>query len=201
MIITQCSIDRFDNLESLSRLWGGTVSAAVYVPTTSSAIKLSVLNKVHELILRLDKDASYTGQLVISVLFGHEDAPWRWSCKHEAAVGFPLYPINALRNLAIAAAGTRHQPGAAHTPLYFLLDVDFMPSPGLRKWLEQNAKNATFMARINAGSMIVVPAFETRLSVKKPTLPAVLDGLRKSTVQVFHGKRFPPGHMATNTPR
>jgi hypothetical protein len=201
VIITQCSVDRLATLENQARLWGGEVSSAVYVPTTSTAAKVKAMKLIHELIARLDADAGYTGRLTLSILFGHEDASWRWSCKHEAAVGFPLYPINALRNLALAAAGTRNRPGAAPIPLYFLLDVDFMPSPGLHQWVEQNAQNKTFMGLINSGSMIVVPAFETHLPVRKPTLPAVLIGLRKNTVQVFHSKRFPPGHLPTNTPK
>jgi hypothetical protein len=200
VIITQCSADRLDNLENMARIWGGSVSAAVYVPTSSTATKIEALKNIQDMILRLDADATYGGRLTVSLLFGHEDAPWRWSCTHEAAVGFALYPINALRNLAIAASGTPKRLDAVYAPLYFLLDVDFMPSPELNAWIEMNAKDEAFLEHMRKGSMIVVPAFETGLSVTKFTLPAVLDGLNKDTIQVFHGKRFPPGHNSTNTP-
>lgn len=48
---------------------------------------------------------------------GSEDLQKTWNQRYSA-----LYPINALRNLAL------HQ---ASTELVFLLDVDFVPSSGL----------------------------------------------------------------------
>jgi hypothetical protein len=165
----------------------------------------------------------------VSLLFGHEDTPWRWSCdaKDQGAVGAPLYPINALRNLAIAASGIPAHTGATQTPLLFLLDVDFMPSPGLNAWITAESRNMTFLDTFKSGSMLVVPAFETESftaqkesvmqgllsglrgskqggtlpAAPRPTLQGILSGLHDGTVQVFHGKRFAPGHRPTNTPR
>jgi hypothetical protein len=228
VIITQCSADRLTNLESQARLWGGAVSAAVYIPTTTNLDKAAAIDQIHDLIRKLENDKSYSGWLTVSLLFGHEDTPWRWSCdkKEDGAVGAPLYPINALRNLAIAASGTPAHIGAVQTPLLFLLDVDFMPSPGLNAWITAESRNMTFLDSFKSGSMLVVPAFETASfavqkesalqgllnglwgsrqesspALPKPTLRGILSGLRDGSVQVFHGKRFAPGHRPTNTPR
>jgi hypothetical protein len=222
-IITQCSADRLTNLENQARLWGGAISVAVYIPTTSILAKSAAMNKVHDLVRKLEDDKSYTGWLTISLLFGHEETPWRWSCNVDGAVGAPLYPINALRNLAIAASGSLPHTSAVQTPLLFLLDVDFMPSPGLNAWIAAESRNATFLDTFKAGSMMVVPAFETESlapkkpssqsflsgvwgggqdspAVPRPSLSGILSGLRDGSVQVFHGKRFAPGHRPTNTP-
>jgi len=121
-LVTQCSVDRLGRLEQQARAWGGRLSAAVYISTASTTERSAGLDAVKQLVHRLESDSAYTGQLVVSVLYGHEDSPWLWDGAGTDNLDGPLYPINALRNLAGAVVTT---------PLVFLVDVDFVPSVGL----------------------------------------------------------------------
>lgn len=206
-LITQCSVDRFDNLFQQARAWNGPVSAAIYIHTTSDAKIHTQTSAVADLIEKLNKDDTFQGSLTVSLLFGHENATSRWKCNNPEAIGAPLYPINALRNLATAAAFTppvtaNATSEGAHPrtpPLMFLLDADFIPSPGLLQW----ASRPTVVDRCDSGEVIVVPAFEAKgmNHTTVPTLQYVLGGAHSRSVFQFHKDRFPPGHTPTNYTR
>jgi hypothetical protein len=63
-----------------------------------------------------------------------------------------LYPVNAMRNRALAGA---------RTDAVLLLDVDFWPSAELSELMQKPAKYASLMAVLQNGSAVVLPAFET----------------------------------------
>lgn len=194
VVITQCSIDRLNHLEKLTRAWGGAVSAAVYVATTSAAEQAESLKTIETFATKLTEDSTYTGLLYLSVLFGHEDSPWRYDCPKTPPPHFPLYPINNLRNLAVIGSGG---PRGSPYPLFFLLDADFAPSMGLRAWIRTHA-HAGLIERCRKGDIIVIPAFETILPASNPTLPFLLAGIADGKVEQFHGKRYDPGHGPSN---
>ena len=225
-LVTQCSVDRLSKLEAQCRRWDGLLSAAVYISTASLSETRQALQAVRELVARLDGDeGSFNGLLVVSILFGHEDSPWLWDdCLPGSAEG-PLYPINALRNLAVAAVGpdaaTLSSPSdpAASIPspqLIFLLDVDFLPSPGLNDWMQQHACKELddvagddirdgLLARCERGEVLVVPAFERDANdngcPREATLSDVCDGYSAGAVTPFHVKHFPAGHNPTDYER
>jgi glycosyltransferase-like protein LARGE len=194
VVMTQCSVDRLNNLERLARAWDGAISAAVYISTASPAIQAESTKKIEEFATKMTEDNTYHGLLLISVLFGHEDSPWRYDCPKAQKPPFPLYPINNLRNLAVIGSGG---PKGAPFPLFFLLDVDFVPSVGLRTWVESHA-NVGLIARCHRGDLIVIPAFDSTAPMPNPTVPNLFAGIENGTVEQFHWKRHVDGHKATN---
>jgi hypothetical protein len=85
-------------------------------------------------------------------------------------------------------------------PLYFLVDADFTPSPGLRAWIQAEADDG-LIQRCKKGDMIVVPAFETNLPMDHPTIEFVLQGYRERTIIPFHSQRYGYGHNSTDYER
>lgn len=63
-----------------------------------------------------------------------------------------LYPVNAMRNRALANA---------RTEAVLLLDVDFWPSAELSELMQKPAKYASLMTALQKGSAVVLPAYET----------------------------------------
>lgn len=63
-----------------------------------------------------------------------------------------LYPVNAMRNRALAGA---------QTDVVLLLDVDFWPSIELSELMQKPAKYQSLLAAVNNKNAIVLPAFET----------------------------------------
>jgi hypothetical protein len=196
-LVTQCSVDRLERLAQQAIAWNSSLSAAVYISTDSVQDTAEGLAHVRALVARLDADSTYTGELVISVLYGHEDSPWLWDSSVPGGADGPLYPINALRNTAAAVATTA---------LLFLVDVDFVPSPGLQEWVEfqGDGNSADLTDRCRQGDLIVVPAFEcTTSSVANPcssalTFEDVCAGIDDASITAFHVQHFPAGHSPTD---
>ena len=211
--VTQCSLDRLPRLEALARAWGGAVSAAVYIPTGSSGERKAALAAVRDCVDGLTADASYTGSLVVSVLFGHENSPWKWDDALPGCGKGALYPINALRNLAAAAALAPPLPSSQQQQsLLFLVDVDFVPSAGLC----EAVSTPEVVAQARAGTIFVVPAFERSVRGEavagcageaSKQLGASLSaedvcvGMRDGSITPFHVAHFAPGHKPTNYDR
>lgn len=219
VLVTQCTVDRLDKLERQARSWGGPVSVAVYIPTDTFEIQNRAMKTIDEIVTRLDKDATLTSALTVSILFGLEKSPWRWNCTEpEWEAHMPLYPVNALRNLAVAATSNiaaspeqAYSPaGNTTSPLLFLVDVDFVPSAGLADWLHQqitlNTKSSE-AAVIATGDAIVIPAFEANFTTEFPRSGALTQeymkqGLREEyAVTPFHVQDFKQGHGPTNYTR
>jgi hypothetical protein len=193
-VITQCSVDRLPNLERLARAWDGAISAAVYVPTTNASVQAETIRKVEEFATKMTEDRSFHGMILISLLYGHEDSPWRYDCPKAPNPRFPFYPINNLRNLAVIGSGG---PKGRPFPLFFLLDVDFAPSVGLHAWVQSHASTG-LVARCNRGELIVLPAFDSMIPMPDRTVSKLLSGIAGGTVEQFHWKRHGDGHKATN---
>lgn len=200
-LITQCSVERLYRLANQIKAWQGATSAAVYVQTSSPAQQMNDLDTIDNFMAELRQDSQHSGYLTVSVLFGHEANPELWNCTYLKSPDRPLYPINALRNLATAATGADPHQDAHHIPPYLLnLDVDFLPSFGLSEWVERHAQssaNSTFHQLTRNGDAIVVPAFES--SAAAPPIPTrslhyLLSGIKAGSVTQFHGHRYPRGH-------
>lgn len=191
-LITQCSVDRLYRLTKQIKAWGGATSAAVYVPTYDYIQQMKDLSTIDTYIAELQGDSGYRGWLTISVLFGHEGYPRLWNCTEPNSPGMPLYPINALRNLAAAGSGSDSRTSSRRAPPHlFYLDVDFVPSAGLSDWVDKHFQNK------GKGVALVLPAFESSaLAPPTPTrsLQYVLSGIKANTIKPFHGVRFPAGH-------
>lgn len=213
-MVTQCSADRLHRLTKQVKAWGGTTSVAVYVSTAVDGQEVAQLKSIDSYLTGLADDPEYGGRLTVSILFGHESSPEKWDCKDPHAPGMPLYPINALRNLAVAAAGFTWKDTNINQYLFYV-DVDFVPSAGLNDWINvQSAFNAGSESRprdsllhrlTNRGDLIVVPAFEDDGSIRpapvKRSLRYLQQGVKNGAIRPFHVKRYAVGHSATDYTR
>ena len=189
--ITQLSVDRLHLLENLISIWKGVISAAIYVPTDNREANLALIQKFSDKLMNRNDTKSYT---ILSVLFGHEDSPSRYNCSEKSAVGFPLYPVNNLRNLAVAASAG---PTGHKYPLFFLTDADFYPAVGLRSWIDAHAESG-LIKRCEGGDMIVVPAFESEKTISTSSQSFLLAGIREGSIKQFHIDRYIEGHRPTD---
>lgn len=195
-LVTQCSIDRLQQLENQILAWDGALSVSIYIPSTNHN---DVVTKVDEFVahIRTKLFARDRYHIIISLLFGHECESkrqyWDFTSEDEQV---PLYPINNLRNLAVAATKS------LHSPLLFLVDVDFIPSIGLSSWVTNFSKS--IVSRCNSGDIFVVPAFEcdSDFSLNSDDIYGTLqEGLDYGFVTPFHVSHFPAGHQPTDYPR
>lgn len=205
-LITQCSVDRLQRLNIQIRGWRGASSVAVYIPTKNRDQQLNDLNKLDSYLKNLEIDPLFNGFLTVSVLFGHESTPQLWNCKELHSPGMPLYPINALRNLAAAATGEQLDPTSYISPYLFYLDVDFVPSVGLSAWVDNQHSiggrgDGSLHHLTHSGGLVVVPAFESTVTTSissARSLQYLMDGVRSELIHPFHVKRYPAGHGNTN---
>uniref|UniRef100_A0A8C2W129 LARGE xylosyl- and glucuronyltransferase 2 n=2 Tax=Chinchilla lanigera TaxID=34839 RepID=A0A8C2W129_CHILA len=164
-LVAQLSMDRLQMLEALCRHWPGPMSLALYLTDAEAQQFLHFV------------EAS-------PVLSARQDVAY-----HVVYREGPLYPVNQLRNVALAQA---------LTPYVFLSDIDFLPAYSLYDYLRASIE------QLGLGSLrkaaLVVPAFETlryRLSFprSKAELLALLDAGALST---FRYHEWPRGHAATD---
>jgi hypothetical protein len=206
-LTTQCSLNRLGQLEEQLAAWGGDASVAVYIPYSTGNYFHPNRCEADLFIERFKAENKFTGTLTISLLFGHENNNDLWDVTGEAIASHtsPLYPINNLRNLAVAAsAPLSDYPGTMiNSPLIFLVDVDFVPLPGLLPLLTESV-----VSRCVNGDCFIVPAFECPLDFNleliwtDPSPKARLkETYEEGVISGFHTSHFPRGHSPTQFSR
>lgn len=122
----------------------------------------------------------------------------RLAISHPAPVAFHAvyqagahYPINYLRNVARSEAKTVYT---------LMLDVDFLPSPGMYRQLRQELGGLAHDAQ---NSVLVVPAFETTdfIAVVPPSKADLQRRVTAGDFRPFRQKEWPKGHAATDYER
>ena len=191
-LVAQCSLDRLDRLIAQLASWRGPASVALYIesPQGSEAAAQAESEAVRRLRSAASETAIDTHRLVVSILYRASSS----SLEQEANAEMPLYPINALRNLAMS-----HAP----TELVFLLDVDFVPSAGL---LRELGRDHRLLHQLRTSrTALVIPAFEVspdhRLPRQQAALSSLLGGCSPPAASPFHCSHFPAGHMPTDFAR
>eukprot|EP01045_Picozoa_sp_COSAG04_P005608 COSAG04_NODE_263_length_18621_cov_10.926790_5_plen_1200_part_00 len=169
--MTQCSEDRLPQLVRTASSWGDRAVAAVLLQTGGRNSKA-----------RIRQLASAEARL--RVLLVRDRRP-----STGLAEG-ALYPINALRNLALAAA---------RTELLLLVDVDQVPSEGLAAALAERGQTLAG-ALLSSRTALVIPAFEPAGSFPGEglTLPQLDTWRREGAVTTFGAATYPPGHGRTD---
>ncbi|XP_012500658.1 PREDICTED: glycosyltransferase-like protein LARGE2 [Propithecus coquereli] len=167
-LVAQLSMDRLQMLEALCRHWPGPMSLALYLTDAEAQQFLRFV------------EAS-------PVLSARQDVAY-----HVVYREGPLYPINQLRNVALAQA---------LTPYVFLSDIDFLPAYSLYDYLRASIEQLGLGSRRKAA--LVVPAFETlhyRFSfpTSKAELLALLDA---GALHTFRYHEWPRGHAPTDYAR
>ncbi|KAF5920601.1 hypothetical protein HPG69_011181 [Diceros bicornis minor] len=167
-LVAQLSMDRLQMLEALCRHWPGPMSLALYLTDAEAQQFLRFV--AASAVLSARQDVAY----------------------HVVYREGPLYPINQLRNVALAQA---------LTPYVFLSDVDFLPAYSLYDYLRASIEQLELGSRRKAA--LVVPAFETlhyRFSFpsSKAELLALLDA---GSLHTFRYHEWPRGHAPTDYAR
>ncbi|XP_066107463.1 xylosyl- and glucuronyltransferase LARGE2 isoform X2 [Saccopteryx bilineata] len=167
-LVAQLSMDRLQMLEALCRHWPGPMSLALYLTDAEAQQFLRFIEASAVLLAR--KDVAY----------------------HVVYREGPLYPINQIRNVALAQA---------LTPYVFLSDIDFLPAYSLYDYLRASIQQLELGARRKAA--LVVPAFETlryhfSFPSSKAELLALLDA---GSLYTFRYHEWPRGHAPTDYAR
>ncbi|XP_036041348.1 LARGE xylosyl- and glucuronyltransferase 2 isoform X3 [Onychomys torridus] len=164
-LVAQLSMDRLQMLEALCRHWSGPMSLALYLTDAEAQQFLHFVETSPVLSAR--KDVAY----------------------HIVYREGPLYPVNQLRNVALAQA---------LTPYVFLSDIDFLPAYSLYDYLRASIEQLELGSRRKAA--LVVPVFETLhyrfgFPNSKAELLTLLDA---GSLHIFRYHEWPQGHAPTD---
>ncbi|XP_069888135.1 xylosyl- and glucuronyltransferase LARGE2 isoform X2 [Dipodomys merriami] len=167
-LVAQLSMDRLQMLEALCRHWPGPMSLALYLTDAEAQQFLHFV------------EAS-------PVLSARQDVAY-----HVVYRDGSLYPVNQLRNVALAQA---------LTPYVFLSDIDFLPAHSLYDYLRASIEQLELGSRRKAA--LVVPAFETpRYRFSFPSSKAeLLELLDTGALYTFRYHEWPRGHAPTDYAR
>lgn len=201
-LVTQLSFERLYMLEGQCAVWSGVISAAVYIALVDGKAVTVELNS--------NQDPHLTPIETIMEKFEefHKITEAKSMCKLdlqlvsqtvESVWLSALYPVNAMRNRALANS---------RTDVILLLDVDFWPAAELSELMQQEGKYDSLLKAVNSGSAIVLPAFETGDSGDvgvEVAREAVLGGKDTAAmmfwdgrIKPFHTDRYRAGHRATD---
>ncbi|KAM9660102.1 xylosyl- and glucuronyltransferase LARGE2 isoform 2-T2 [Trichechus inunguis] len=167
-LVAQLSMDRLQMLEALCSHWPGPMSLALYLTDAETQQFLRFVEA--STVLSARSNVAY----------------------HVVYREGPLYPVNHLRNVALAQALTSY---------VFLSDIDFLPAYSLYGYLRASIKQLDLGSQRKVA--LVVPAFESlhyRLSfpTSKAELLALLDA---GSLYTFRYDVWPRGHAPTDYAR
>uniref|UniRef100_A0A8C3BL48 LARGE xylosyl- and glucuronyltransferase 2 n=1 Tax=Cairina moschata TaxID=8855 RepID=A0A8C3BL48_CAIMO len=163
-LVAQLSMDRLQMLEAICKHWAGPISLALYMSDAEAQQFLRYAQASEVLSAR--RNVAY----------------------HIVYKEGQFYPINLLRNVALANA---------QTPYVFLTDIDFLPMYGLYDYLRNSIQQLELPHRKAA---LIVPAFETlhyRLTFPK-SKAEVLSMLDMGSLYTFRYHVWPKGHAPTD---
>lgn len=192
-------------LEGQCDVWTGVISAAVYVALVDGkavSVELSSnqdpslveLAEVKEAVARFHMLAEQRGLCKLDLQLVSQEVESVWLSG--------LYPVNSMRNRALAGADT---------DVVLLLDVDFWPSAELAELMANPRKYASLLQAVNQRTAVVLAAFESgetgSIGVEQAR-EAVLRGKigaaamsRDGRLKPFHTDRYRAGHRATDYAR
>ncbi|CAM9916290.1 unnamed protein product [Scytosiphon promiscuus] len=204
-IFTQCSLSRLGRLERMCGVWSGVISAAL-IADRGGRVDRNVRRQAAALHQRVEA----AGKCRLDICLC-QPAP-------GPAAGDGLYPMNALRNVALRAA---------KTDLVLSLDVDTMPMPGLHEIVTSPAVYTQLLELCRGAgpgpmnneqsttdtppAFVVIPALEyvgatspddariqALLQVTNGCRERAVDLVADGVLQAFHTGCFPEGHRQTN---
>lgn len=179
-IFTQSSVDRLHLLKSVSLSWSrGAISLAVYLENQQDMLDLgSHLQEFEE--FRANNSKFNQAGVTFSLLFG---APLSEHLARFDGVNVQpnsdwtkydlLYPINALRNVALKSVKTEWS---------FSLDLDFVPSSNSYSYLSKHLNGWTNFLGSGKRTLFVVPAFE--LSSPRIALLSTVEQRRRAAAEL-----------------
>ena len=171
--VTQLSADRLQRIQQIARVWKGPISAAVYAKKNNfEATRLMLSIWKKSKLVRTHVDLHLVSR--------------------DAYMDATPYPINMLRNIA-----WKH----ARTDQLFLLDVDFVPNPGMREYVKDIFPKLRKIKGLEHAAYIV-PAFGSAGVKKWPKNRQDLKRLIDvGVVKPVHAAKLEAAHGATNYER
>ena len=201
-LVTQLSFERLYMLEGQCAVWKGVISAAVYIALVDGKAVTVELNS------NLDQHLTPMEHIREKFEEFHRVTEAKSMCKLDVQLVSQtvesvwlsaLYPVNSMRNRAIANA---------RTDVILLLDVDFWPATELSELMQSSTKYESLLKAVNGGQAIVLPAYETGDSGDigvEVAREAVLGGKDAAAmmfwdgrIKPFHTDRYKAGHRATD---
>lgn len=201
-LVTQLSFERLYMLEGQCDVWDGVISAAVYIALVDGQAvtinlesddmpELKPLDEVRQKFEQFHRLAEQKSLCKLDMQLVSQEVESVWLSA--------LYPVNAMRNRAIANA---------RTDIILLLDVDFWPATELSRLMRVPDKYESLLQAVNKGDAVVIPAYETEdsgdigIAVARE---AVLGGKDTAVsmfwdgrIKPFHTDRYKAGHRATD---
>ena len=179
-LFTQLSLDRLDTLVELASSWQNYMSVALYIQDSQDSNKLH--HSLERITTILSKNLSSSARIDISLLYGYQlSAPQ--SLKHHPYD--LLYPINALRNLAMRGCQSEY---------VFSLDVDFITAQNAHTSIISHLERLETARQTDTRLALVVPVFEWIFPREPMPMPMNLDQLRtycsRNRLIPFHSKRL-----------
>jgi hypothetical protein len=194
-LFSQLSMDRFHLLSKIVNNWDSCISVAIYIENYKQLLSLEAKLKEFERHNH-GKLGITTRSVVLSLLFGIEFLFYSPNTlfttqvdpKHPSHPSFIhhqydlLYPINALRNLALSQA---------NSPLVFSLDIDFLPSAGLYSSII-HPYNIAHISSEKPPSIMIIPSFEHLPNTSPPlTFSSLVKSCSSAATLPFHSKLSP----------
>jgi len=181
-LVTQGSMERLLRLREQALQWHGTLSVAIYLRPHEQASPEydEVLVTIHELHAGIESLGKC--RLIISLVYGLDPA--------TTPIEFDtLYPINALRNIALLQATT---------PLVMVIDIDFVPSRHFWQYLTDNSRYAALITSahesLHVWALVSLELHEGYLPLPE-TQEEVARGLTNASVVVAEAYLNPAAHM------
>ncbi|GAA5866428.1 hypothetical protein JCM3774_004680 [Rhodotorula dairenensis] len=167
-LVTQLSVSRLPRFDRLLDAWNGPVSATVYLVDEDDLEPLS------SYLRNLSSPASARptwSRLTLTILKPS------YATDESSMLARLRYPINRLRNLAIEAAAS---------PYILVIDVDFVPSPGMHDNLVRHAiplienpySNSNAASPTLRRTAVVIPTFALALGFEGE-MPTTMDRLEE----------------------
>ena len=201
-LATQTSINNLHYIIQLAKRWEGLISCAIFAPNIESSFVTDVIEKLRFCYPIL---YSVTFHLVYpSVDLADMSLVGNWldlgcdeiisEIKHFGAdnyQGSTPYPHNVLRNVARSGANTE---------FIYLIDIDTIPSTGLREQFVNFASEKKLWGKTDDQVVYVTPAFEMQDGYKVPeTKNELLSGISENYIRPFHNESCHFCHFSQNT--
>lgn len=206
-LVTQCSTNNLRYLLDLLNSWHGPVSIAVFAPGRQFVHAYFTAQTIFRCFPSRDVNFQFVFPSIQPPSINDQDLKIWYElffqksnqCENigevlqlliapNYAIDKLPYPHNTLRNVAKRQAATTHM---------ILLDVDVLPSPGIREsFLSHIAfDNST---DINSNVIYVVPAFEISHDDLMPrSKTELVQAVKSQRVRIFHTLTCPFCHKAT----
>lgn len=183
-LVTQTSLDRLERLENMCSIWTDIIAASVYffvvdghiMDMEKMQITGDVVAKVSAQLKAVHGVAEQQVRCLLDVALYVERA---MSPEHAG-----LYPINALRNRALALS---------QSEIVLLLDVDFLPSTTILSDFHSWAGFHQTMELLTDKKALVVPAFEpSNKEGGEALVTRIIGGGKQQVAEAIHDHEMRP---------